>query len=210
AVERRLAADALDRLAEVAGAREARVRAELADQGVAPDRIRVIRRAHLRYEGTDTAVPVTLAGLAEMTAEFEAAYRRTYSFLMPRPLVVEAVSVEAVGLSDVPDLPRGPDPVPGPPPAPAEMVRLWCGGWRDAPLHLRERLRPGDTVTGPAIISEANATTVVEDGWRAEVTRYGHLVLTRVREPVARERVGTEVDPVLLEIFNNLFMSRSE
>ena len=209
-VERRLAPEVLDHLAEVAGELEALTRAELADQGVPADRVRVIRRAHLRYEGTDTAVPVTLAGLAEMTGEFEAAYRRTYSFLMDRPLVVEALSVEAVGRGDAPDLGPGRDPTPGPAAAPADTVRLWCGGWREAPLYPRERLRPGDTVTGPAIIAEANATTLVEDGWRAEVTRYGHLVMTRVREPVARERVGTEVDPVLLEIFNNLFMSVAE
>src|SRR5690606_6483254 len=71
-------------------------------------------------------------------------------------------------------------------------------------------LRPGDTVTGPAIITEANATTVVDDGWAASTTPYGHLLVERVRATTDVERVTTDVDPVLLEIFNNLFMAIAE
>ena len=93
---------------------------------------------------------------------------------------------------------------------------MYSGGmWREVPLYLRERLRDTTTVTGPAIIAEANATTVVDDGWAATVTSYGHLLLERVRAPRDTAshdggEAGTEVDPVLLEIFNNLFMSIAE
>ncbi|HYJ70105.1 MAG TPA: hydantoinase B/oxoprolinase family protein, partial [Nocardioidaceae bacterium] len=82
--------------------------------------------------------------------------------------------------------------------------------WTAVDLYLRQELRSGDEVDGPAIVAEDNATTVVEPGWRSSVNDLGHLVLTRVAERAGRAGVGTEVDPVMLEIFNNLFMSIAE
>ncbi|MBM7786837.1 hydantoinase B/oxoprolinase family protein [Tenggerimyces flavus] len=206
-VEQPLSAS-LSRVAEVATELEAAARAELLAEDVPAERIEVTRRVHLRYDGTDTAVPVALGSLRSMMAEFEAAYRRTYSFLMDRPLVAEAVSVEAVGRTPQPDLAIAPEAVD----AEADSVRrMYAGGeWRDVPLRPRTSLQPGDRVDGPAIVAEDNATTVVEDGWSATVTDIGHLVVERVRSRADVERISTEVDPVLLEIFNNLFMSIAE
>jgi 5-oxoprolinase (ATP-hydrolysing) len=230
-VERPLGTDLTAALDELAGDIADAVRADLVEQGVPADRIRTTTRAHLRYDGTDTALAVTLSDPDAMRTEFEEAYRRTYSFLMDRPLIVEALSVEAVGLSDQVDLvgrggvglARGAfgAPTPGHSPADAtqpnarpragEPVRLYSGGrWRDAPLHRRERLRPGEAINGPAIVAEADATTVVDDGWRATVTQHGHLLLERTLLRPGAGDVGTEADPVLLEIFNNLFMSIAE
>jgi 5-oxoprolinase (ATP-hydrolysing) len=224
----------LARVASVADELETAARSELLAEDVPESRIEVTRRVHLRYDGTDTAVPVALGSLRSMMAEFEAAYRRTYSFLMDRPLVAEAVSVEAVGHTPQPDLAASvddsaPTPTPGSPDSHAEemnqpfglpvvpsgsaveTVRVYAGGeWRDVPLRPRTSLRPGDRVDGPAIVTESNATTVVEDGWSATVTDVGHLLVERVRSRADVERVSTEVDPVLLEIFNNLFMSIAE
>jgi len=187
-------------------------RGELLRQGVPAERIRVIERVHLRYEGTDSALVVGRDTIPGMVAQFEAAYRRRYSFLMPgRGLVAEAVSVEAVGASEIPA-----EAAPAPtgregPPAAARAVQMYSGGaWHATPVYLRDALAPGDRVAGPAIIAEANATTVVEPGWRAEVTRLGHLVLERVVPRPARVAIGTRVDPVMLEIFNNLYMSIAE
>lgn len=213
----RLEPSVLDTLTGVADTLAERTRTELLDEGVPAARIRVTRRAQLRYDGTDTTIEVALgaadvataAAVAAMVAEFEAAYRATYSFLMDRPLIVEAVTVEATGLTDQPDLVTAAEPGAG---AAAEVrtVRLYAGGgWRSAPLHQRERMRPSESVTGPAIIAEANATTLVDDGWRATMTSTGHLVLDRV-VAATEEDAGTRVDPVLLEIFNNLFMSIAE
>ena len=208
-VETRLEASALERLAHVADSLEQTARAELLDEGIPPERIRAVRRVHLRYEGTDTALPVELAGLEPMTAAFEASHRATYSFLMDRPLIAGALSVEATGLTEQPDLSHLGDLVADSADA-SETVRVYSGGsWRDAPLRHRERMRPGDSVTGPAIIAEANATTVVGDGWQATMTTTGHLLAERVVAP-AQPDAGTEADPVLLEIFNNLFMSIAE
>jgi 5-oxoprolinase (ATP-hydrolysing) len=208
-VEIRLETAALERLAHVADSLEQTARAELLDEGIPPERIRAVRRVHLRYEGTDTALPVELAGLEPMTTAFEASHHATYSFLMDRPLIAEALSVEATGLTEQPDLSHLGDLVADSADSP-ETVRVYSGGsWRDAPLRHRERMRPGETVTGPAIIAEANATTVVDDGWQATMTTTGHLLAERVVAP-AQPDAGTEADPVLLEIFNNLFMSIAE
>ncbi len=202
---RRVLDESLEKLA-------AQARGELLRQGVPAERIRVIERVHLRYEGTDSALVVGRDTIPGMATQFEAAYRRRYSFLMPgRALVVEAVSVEAVGASEIPAEAAPPAAGrEGPPPA-ARTVEMHSGGARHAtPVFLRDALAPGDRVAGPAIIAEANATTVVEPGWRAEVTRLGHLVLERVVPRPARVAIGTRVDPVMLEIFNNLYMSIAE
>ncbi|OWQ84748.1 5-oxoprolinase [Roseateles aquatilis] len=197
---------------------------ELARQGVAPDALRTIARAQIRYQGTDTALTCPLpleeappAAIAAIRAAFEQAYRQRFAFLMPdRALVIEAVSVEclAAGAS----LAAPPDAVVARPhhPAPRERVRMYCladeqpAGWRDAELHHREDLLPGARIDGPAIIAERNATTVVDAGWRAELQAGGDLLLTRVRERARAGALGTEADPVVLEVFNNLFMNIAE
>ncbi|HWS91609.1 MAG TPA: hydantoinase B/oxoprolinase family protein, partial [Mycobacterium sp.] len=208
-VEIRLETAALQRLGTVADALEQTARAELLDEGIPPGRIRVVRRVHLRYEGTDTAVPVELAELEAMTLAFEASHRAMYSFLMDRPLIAEAISVEAIGVSDKTDLSHVGDQVTDTT-GPAETARIYLNGsWRHAALRHRERMRLGDMVSGPAIIAEANATTVIDDGWQATMTRSGHLLAERVVAP-SQPNAGTEADPVLLEIFNNLFMAIAE
>jgi len=213
-VEARLESTTMQRLSEVAAALEAAARAELRGEHVPAGRIRIVPRAHLRYDGTDTAMPVPLTDLDAMVAAFEAGYRRRYSFLMDRPLLVEAVSVEAVGVTEQPDLSHLGDStqsgVDQRQPAGDRTVQLYMNGsWRDAGLHERELMRSGQTVRGPAVITEANATTVVDDDWRATVTSAGHLLVERVVAP-GEVRVSAEADPVLLEIFNNLFMSIAE
>jgi 5-oxoprolinase (ATP-hydrolysing) len=207
-VEARLEPALMPRLRGVAAALAEVTHSELLEQGVPAERLRLVQRVHLRYEGTDTAVAVLLDEPDPMRHAFETAYRRTYSFLMDRPLVVEAVSVESIGVSEPTDL----RPVAeararaGPP----ETVPMWTGGaWRQVPLHRREHLPVGAVVTGLAIIAEPDATTVVDDGWQAERTPLGHLLLRRVRAR-GDERVGTDVDPVMLEVFNNLFMAIAE
>jgi 5-oxoprolinase (ATP-hydrolysing) len=206
AVEAWLGGGGLDGIAE-ALAQEAR--AELVAQGVPAREIAVHPRAHLKYEGTDTALAVALGPAADMTREFEAAYRKQFSFLMPgRPLVVEAVSVEAIARGETfEEKPVGEREQA----QPAQSVRMFSDGrWHEAPLYRREDLGPGSRIDGPAIIAEANATTVVEPEWRASVTALNRLVLERTRPRRSRAAIGTRVDPVMLEIFNNLYMSIAE
>jgi 5-oxoprolinase (ATP-hydrolysing) len=215
AVERRLTDIAADELAAELDELATRARDELLAQGVAAERIEVLRRVHLRYEGTDSAIVLGLDTHEAMLRAFEDAYRRRFSFLMPgKALVVEAVSSEALGRSDAPpEMPRtglGLGAGGTTPPA-HERVKMFAGGeWRDTGVYLRASLKPGATIKGPAIIAEANATTVVEAGWQAEVTPYDHLVLRRVEALPERHAIGTSADPVMLEVFNNLFMSIAE
>src|SRR5947207_12375044 len=144
-----------------------------------------------------------------MVAEFEAAYRKQFSFLMPgRALVAEAVSVEAIAPGEAPkEQPAQRRAAAGA----VQKVRMFTGGrWHEAPLYRRDDLGAGQRIDGPAIIAEANATTVVEPEWRASVTSLDHLVLERNVPRKNQTAVGTSVDPVMLEIFNNLFMSIAE
>jgi 5-oxoprolinase (ATP-hydrolysing) len=208
-VERELGDAVLPRLHDLATSLTADARDELLAQSVPAGDVVTIVRAHLRYDGTDTAVPVTFADTATMTAQFEDAYRRTYSFLMDRPLVVEAMAVEAVGRNRGGLDLGGRRKPPAGPPGPTTVQMFTNGTWHDVPLHQREHLGSGDAVAGPAIVTEPSATTVVEDGWRLTVHEFGHLVVRRVRGREA-PAVTTEADPVLLEIFNNLFMSIAE
>ncbi len=185
---------------------------ELLAQGIALDAVRVVKRAHLRYEGTDSVIIVQHDSVASMQVQFEEAYGKRYSFLMPdKAIVIEAISVEAIGATDAGSA-HAADPAPRTAPlAPHETVAVYSGGeWHDSALYLRAQTRPGDRIAGPAIIVEANGTNVVEPGWIAEVTADDNLVLQRVAPRARRKAIGTEADPVMLEVFNNLFMSIAE
>ncbi|MFE2014208.1 hydantoinase B/oxoprolinase family protein [Streptomyces sp. NPDC059491] len=188
-----------------------RTRQELRTDGVPDEAITTHARVLLRYAGTDASLQVDLADSDAMRAAFTATHRARYAFTLDRPLVVEAVSVEAVGTAG----PHGPVVLGTTarigPLTPRATVRMHSGGTpHDAPLHRREELRPGDGVDGPVLLAEADATTVVDTGWRATATDDGHLLLRRVTPRPTRVAAGTDVDPVLLEVFNNLFMAIAE
>lgn len=196
--------------AELAGL-STEARDVLVAQGVPAGDIRLEPRVHLRYQGTDSGLVVPHGDPAAMQEAFESAYLQRYAFLMQgRPLVVEAVSVEAVAAgasvteTSTERLASGPAPIHSRTPMYAE------NRWWDAPLVRREDALPGQTIAGPALVTETNATTVVAPGWRARVTALGHLVLQRVEARVTSRAIGTDVDPILLEVFNNLFMNIAE
>jgi 5-oxoprolinase (ATP-hydrolysing) len=184
---------------------------ELRGQGVPAADIQVQRQVHVRYQGTDTALAVPMAGIGDITQAFEAGYRQRFAFLMPgRALVIEAVSVEAVGAGERhADAPHGSEPATHTPP-PQARVRMHSGRWHDAGLYVRERLDAGALIDGPAVIAEKNATTVVEPGWQARLTAAGPIELQRVRPRDSQHAIGTDADPVMLEVFNNLFMNIAE
>src|SRR5260221_5121962 len=225
AVEARLAPAVIGHLAAVAGELEAAARAELAAQDVPRVAITGLHRLHLRYEGTDAALVVTVPGgirdgaaaglVGEIVAGFEAAHRQRFGFIVPdKAHIVEAVSVEVIGrhgttASEQPAVTLPPSD--GPAPEPLARVALTTGGIAaEAPVFRREQLRAGDRVDGPAIIAEATATTIVEPGWRAGCTQRGGPLLTRGGALARGAPIGTKVDPLMLEIFNNPFMSIAE
>jgi 5-oxoprolinase (ATP-hydrolysing) len=192
-------------LREVAGA-------EMREQGIAEARIAILEKAHLKYHGTDTPLVVPYGPLDTVVAAFEAAHRQRYGFVMAgHPIVADSVSVEAIGGADAaPEhaLPLSADPTPPPPIA---TVGVFMGRReRRVPVHDRDELAPGMMIAGPAIIREATGTTIVEPGWRARIDARLSLVLERVEKLPERTAIGTEADPVMLEIFNNLFMAIAE
>jgi 5-oxoprolinase (ATP-hydrolysing) len=215
AVEAPLTQDTPGQLAGTIKPLEQDARAEVEAEGVPPERISAAHRAHLRYQGTDTAVIVPVGSLEEMTAAFEAEYARRFAFLMPgKPVLVEAVSVEVTGAQQAyedADDPARSAPIHHERRESGERVRMFTdGAWAEVDLYPRSELRPGHAVDGPAVITEELATTVVQPGWQAVVTARGDLLMSRVTPRPDRADVGTHADPVMLEVFNNLFMSVAE
>jgi 5-oxoprolinase (ATP-hydrolysing) len=212
AVEARLDESAVERLAAEYARLAAAARAEVLEQGVPAERIGIEQRLALKYEGTDSALEVPLDSPAAMRSAFEDQYRAGFGFLMPgRALVIESITVEAIGAAG-----HGPEAEHAFAArrgalTPLAVHPVYCdGGWREAPFHDRDQLRPGDHIDGPAVIREANATTVVEPGWRATLTPLNHLILRREQPRERRRRLDTAADPVRLELFNNLYMAIAE
>ncbi|AXK35242.1 5-oxoprolinase [Streptomyces armeniacus] len=213
-VEAELTPGLLPEVRELCARLSERTRRELRSDGIADDAISTTERLQLRYAGTDATLTVGLGEADAMRRDFEDAHRARYGFTMDKPLVVATAVAEATGTSGPHTVRAAPglDTAPGGgTPEPADQVRTYTGGrWRDTPLHRRDALRPGHTVRGPAVIAEADATTVVDPGWQAAVDPRGHLLLARAEARPARTAVGTGADPVLLEVFNNLFMAIAE
>jgi 5-oxoprolinase (ATP-hydrolysing) len=217
-LERSLDDDAVRDIASRTQALSSEAAAELRAQGLAADAIAIAAFVHLRYEGSDTALPVPHAALDVMRREFTEAHRRRFGFVSPEKCIVAAtLEVEATGHTS--GQPQGADsdrrnsaqthqgadssfnPT---------ATRFYsCGLWHDAPIHRREHLTLGDTLAGPALVIEPHQTVVVESGWSLTVTPRDDLVLTRTA-PRRREIASAKADPVLLEVFNNLFMAAAE
>ncbi len=175
----------LDTLAEDA-------RGELAAQGVPADDVELLRKVHVRYEGTDSPLVVDFADRAAIVAGFEEAHRQRYGFVAPEKAhIVEAISVEAIGAMAAIDDP----PIPARDAGALEPVTTTsmysAGATHVTPVFTRADLRAGDAIDGPAIVVEPTSTTVVEPGWRAEVNGRGHLLLARVVPLPRATAVGT-------------------
>ncbi|HEV8330181.1 MAG TPA: hydantoinase B/oxoprolinase family protein [Steroidobacteraceae bacterium] len=187
-------------------------RDSLIAQGLADADITIERRVALKYEGTDSTLQLPVAAsAAELSSAFLEQYRVRYGFLMPeRRLVIESISAEAVGSTHQAEESRAEARPTGRAAGSVMRPVFFAERWQDTPFYDRDALEPDDTIAGPAVIRERNTTTVIDPGWRAEVTALNHLILRRV-EPLRRaSAIGTRVDPVLLEVFNNLFMSIAE
>jgi len=185
--------------------------AEVAGQGVPRAKVKLIVRAHIRYAGTDTALVIDAGSLAAMQRAFEKAHRARFGFIdRSKEMVVEAVSVEAIG-GGAKFAEKKQRKSAAKLPSPARTTRFFSQGeWHKANVYTRDQLKPGARVKGAAIIIEPHQTIVVEPGWQAELTAKNHLVLTRAKKLKRSFAIGTHADPVMLEVFNNLFMSIAE
>ena len=177
--------------------------AELTTQGIAEPK--VTRTAHLRYEGQHQALPVPFGDAAAMVRGFAEAHQARFGFTSPeRAVLFEMLAVEAEGGgAGLPDMAPGTEAG-----KPVERLTVWAGGrWQEVPLYRRDDCGTATRINGPAVITEATATTVIEPGWEATVDGQANLILARVEAVARPPAAGTEADPVLLEVFNNLFMS---
>ncbi|CAN5207023.1 hydantoinase B/oxoprolinase family protein [soil metagenome] len=209
-IEAALEAEGVTALEKVLDALETEARIELAEQGVPEARIRIERRAYLRYAGSDTQLPVAAAGAREMRGDFEHRHRQRFGFAATeKPLIVAAAGVEAIGESDAFTETAAAETTQRT--APLGTARMHVGGkWQEVALHVRDHLHPGASIDGPALIVENHATTVLEPGWRLHVNGYRHLILTRHQPSRRPSAAGATADPVLLEIFNHRFMHVAE
>ncbi len=210
AVEKTLSPDIEDELAAGSDALAGEIRDELARQNIGPENISIQKRLHIRYTGTDAALELPLESAAQMTDAFEILHRTRFGFSDPgRDLVVEAIAVEGAGttekISDV-EIAAGSGPPPPREPVPMHLERAAT----DVPGYNRDALGSGAPLTGPVILAERTGTTIVEPGWSASVNPQGHLILTRTEARDDAPAIGTNADPVMLEVFNNLFMSIAE
>jgi 5-oxoprolinase (ATP-hydrolysing) len=209
AVEKELTLDLVPELEDRLAALEKEATAALVSQGIGADDITVAHRVAVRYRGTDTPLLVGMGRFDAVTDAFAQAHDDRFGFVMEdTPLIVEAITVEAIGRA------ADDDPAHAPAGASAALVgsamMTVAGKPVTVPVHDRARLAAGRPIDGPAIIVEDGATTVVEPGWRAEASARGHLMLTRGARARAAPAVGTRADPVMLEVFSNLFMSIAE
>ncbi|MDY0885489.1 hydantoinase B/oxoprolinase family protein [Dongia soli] len=186
------------------------VRDELIRQAVEEADISYRRRAHIRYAGTDTSLDVEFGDIAAMTASFERAHLARFGFIdETRRLSIEAVSVEAIGGGAPAEEPE--QSLSSAPAKPVAETRFFSQGvWHEAAIYQRDTLFPGARLAGPSLLVEPHQTIVIEAGWEAEVTAKNHVVLNRTAAAQVAPKIGTQADPVMLEVFNNLFMSIAE
>ncbi len=211
AVEAPLRSDTMADLARTLETLESDGRREMREQGVEDALVGAVRRIRLRYEGTDTALEVDFGDRGAVVAAFERAHCERFGFVYEdKDHVVEALAVEVIGATDTAEDPLIPDPGGEGARPLAERRVVFGGAAHDTPFFERSALRPGTRIGGPAVIVEATGTTVLEPGWAATLNARGTLLLERSAPRESARAVGTDVDPVMLEIFNSLFMSIAE
>ncbi|UDL89684.1 hydantoinase B/oxoprolinase family protein [Mesorhizobium sp. PAMC28654] len=188
---------------------------ELAAQNIAESAVATKPVLQVRYDGTDTALPVNFehGSIEQARSDFESAHRAQFGFIYDdKPMIVETVGVEGMETGNQQNAeayaPAGPARGEA---KPLERRQVYTEGrWHEAGVYRREDLCPSNLIAGPALIIEPNQTIVVEPGWRAEITNLNHVVIRRTEKKARTAALGTEADPVMLEVFNNLFMSIAE
>ncbi|MCX5515921.1 5-oxoprolinase [Kaistia algarum] len=216
AVVKRLEEPVVEELQRLESKLEVDLAGELQQQGVSDSDISIFARAHLRYDGTDTPIPIEILTdgkwlpLPAMIEAFEAAHRKQFGFVFEgKAIVAESLEVEAVGGGAAIVEPTEAT-APSRARPEAEAMIFSGGAHHQAGIFRRGRLDRGAVIAGPALIVEPHQTIVIEPGWRAEITARDHVLLTRVSVLERHRAVGTDADPVMLEVFNNLFMSIAE
>jgi 5-oxoprolinase (ATP-hydrolysing) len=222
ALERALDAAGLNAAHALAQELRRAAMAELESQGLPPESLHSVLHLHIRYQGTDTALvcslpPLNERSVAAVRSEFERLYRQRFAFDNPdQALIIEAVAVECTARGAALSGTAASTSVSARALKPDRLISMYCfdeahaSGWREAQLYCAEALAGGTSIDGPAVLAGANATTVVEPGWQARVAADGCVELARVKPRAARQILAVHADPVMLELFNNIFMNIAE
>lgn len=184
-------------------------RAEVRSQGIAADQITTVESAHLRYDGSHQSLPVPFGSIDDMRKAFDDAHTARFGFAAhDRNVLIEMLTVEAIGETGADSAPIHHESVKV---SPIDTVNVYSGGEaHDAHVYDRGDLPHDVPLSGPAIICEPTGTTIIEPGWAGRLDERGNLILERVEARKQAVALGTTADPVLLEVFNNLFMSIAE
>ncbi len=210
AIEEPLNQETADQVAAISEELAADNLSDLERQGIPGAEAQTHTHLHLRYEGTDTSLLVPFDSAEAMRASFEDAHSKQFGFVSPeKTIIVEAMSVESVGGGATAE--EADEALSANPPVAGSTSKFFSSGaWHDVGIYDRETMLPGQKVQGPAIIIEPTGTNIVEPGWQAEITAKRHLVMRRTEALARSAPIGTKADPVMLEVFNNLFMSIAE
>jgi len=172
----------------------------LTDQGVAPDAIRLARHARLRMPGSDNVIEVEVAPMEAMRDLFASLHRKRFGYAEEGAgLIIDSLAVTATAANDQRSS------FAEPPGSGADPIAT--GNWN---AFRREDIAVDQRIAGPALILDPSSTTVVEMGWAAVRADDGTLVLTRTSPAERGKAIGADADPVMLEIFGNLFMAIAE
>ncbi|WP_292487140.1 hydantoinase B/oxoprolinase family protein [Methanohalobium sp.] len=214
AVEQQFDNKVLNNIKEIFLKLEEKGKNRLVRQGITSDKISSVSKIHLRYKGSDTTLMVNFVeGMDKesIISNFNKKHKQRFGFMSPeKTVVVEAVSMEVISASDIKSEPvqkisKNRECVPT-----GNIEMFNDGKYNDTPVFRREDIKPGCRIDGPAVIIENTSTIVIEPLWKAEITEQNHIILTSTHQGFDGDFIGTEVDPVILEIFNNRFMSVAE
>jgi 5-oxoprolinase (ATP-hydrolysing) len=210
-IEVELDAESLAQLEPELVVLEQEMRDELLEQGLGEAQLQFERRLKIKLAGSDATLTIPWAR-AERTlrSRFHDAHRKQFGFETPGGvLIIDSIELEGVGVVDKPAPANAPQPRDKL--APLCLRPVWFGNERvQTPIYAREDLPAGIAVHGPAVVVESNGTIVIEPGWQTEVNSVGDMILSRHEALTHRESVGVQVDPIMLEVFNNLFMHIAE
>ena len=183
-------------------------REEVLGQNIPAESVSLRQAAHIRIEGAHQIIEVPFGSASQMTATFLKEHKARFGYAPEGArFLIDFLSVEAIGNTEseahIADSVEKAT-------AQGKVSFYTDGGWQQVPAIDRLSLREGDIVNGPAIITEPTGTNSVEAGWQAEVISEGNLIVTRLDSVERTEAVGTQADPLMLEVFNNLFMNIAE
>ena len=185
-------------------------REEMVAQNLNSEKLRYSCRIYLRYEGSDSALAVRFSEYQEIKSNFENIHKARFGFISPEKLlIVESIQVEVSCPSEHVEsknnkrTKRGNSSL-------ARLNVVMNGDSNPTSFYHRNNISTNDKLIGPAVIIEDTSTIVIEPGWQASINNNFDLILERTEKKQRMSAIGTKVDPVMLEIFNNLFMNVAE